>query len=84
MQTFEVSYHFQMASAADPIFANAFKDPNFGMIFLGFFACGYQLAFVSAHVPAMVTEMCSAVSPTSMLNYLGVSNTSMHSCTILF
>ena len=46
------------------------------MIFLGFFACGYQLAFVSAHFPAMVTEMCSAISPSSVLNYLGVSNTS--------
>jgi len=58
------------------VLTNAFKDPNFGMIFLGFFACGYQLAFVSAHFPAMITEMCSAVSPTSMLNYLGISNTS--------
>ena len=58
------------------VLGNAFKDPNFGMIFLGFFACGYQLAFVSAHFPAMITEMCSAVSPTSMLNYLGISNTS--------
>ena len=58
------------------VLGNAFKDPNFGMIFLGFFACGYQLAFVSAHFPAMITEMCSAVSPSSMLNYLGISNTS--------
>jgi len=58
------------------VLRNAFKDPNFGMIFLGFFACGYQLAFVSAHFPAMVTEMCSAISPLSVLNYIGVSNTS--------
>ena len=58
------------------VLGNAFKDPNFGMIFLGFFACGYQLAFVSAHFPAMVTEMCSTISPSSILNYLGVSNTS--------
>ena len=58
------------------VLGNAFKDPNFGMIFLGFFACGYQLAFVSAHFPAMVTEMCSAINPSSVLNYLGVSNTS--------
>jgi len=58
------------------VLGNAFKDPNFGMIFLGFFACGYQLAFVSAHFPAMVTEMCSAISPLNVLNYIGVSNTS--------
>jgi|TARA_B110000037_G_scaffold177836_1_gene203298 MFS family permease len=58
------------------ILGHAIKDPNFGMIFLGFFACGYQLAFVSAHFPAMITEMCSAISPTSMLHYLNVSSTS--------
>ncbi|MDA7546599.1 MFS transporter, partial [Alphaproteobacteria bacterium] len=58
------------------VLGNAFKDPNFSMIFLGFFACGYQLAFVSAHFPAMITEMCSAISPTSILHYLGVSSTS--------
>ena len=52
------------------VLGNAFKDPNFGMIFLGFFACGYQLAFVSAHFPAMVTEMCSAINPLSILNYI--------------
>ena len=58
------------------VLGNAFKDPNFSMIFLGFFACGYQLAFVSAHFPAMVTEMCSAISPSSLLKYIGVSTTS--------
>ena len=58
------------------VVGNAFKDPNFSMIFLGFFACGYQLAFVSAHFPAMVTEMCSAISPSSLLHYFGVSTTS--------
>ena len=58
------------------VLSNAFKDPNFSMIFLGFFACGYQLAFVSAHFPAMVTEMCSAISPSSLLQYFGVSTTS--------
>ena len=58
------------------VLGNAFKDPNFSMIFFGFFACGYQLAFVSAHFPAMITEMCSAISPSSILHYLSVSSTS--------
>ena len=58
------------------VLGNAFKDPNFSMIFLGFFACGYQLAFVSAHFPAMVTEMCSQITPSSLLQYIGVSITS--------
>ena len=71
-----ISTKKQIEISLSKVLGNAFKDPNFGMIFLGFFACGYQLAFVSAHFPAMVTEMCSAISPSSVLNYLGVSNTS--------
>ena len=35
----------------------AFKDPSYMMIFVGFFSCGYQLAFITAHFPALVTEM---------------------------
>ena len=58
------------------VLGNALKDPNFSMIFLGFFACGYQLAFVSAHFPALVTEMCSTISPSSLLHYIGISTTS--------
>ena len=46
------------------------------MIFFGFFACGYQLAFLTAHFPAMVTEMCSAITPSSALHFIGVSTTS--------
>ena len=58
------------------VLGNAFKDPTFSMIFFGFFACGYQLAFLTAHFPAMVTEMCSAITPTSALHFIGVSTTS--------
>ena len=58
------------------VLGNAFKDPTFSMIFFGFFACGYQLAFLTAHFPAMVTEMCSAISPASALHFIGVSTTS--------
>ncbi len=58
------------------VLCNAFKDPTFSMIFFGFFACGYQLAFLTAHFPAMVTEMCSAITPSSALHFIGVSTTS--------
>ena len=58
------------------VLSNAFKDPTFAMIFFGFFACGYQLAFLTAHFPAMVTEMCSAITPSSALHLIGVSTTS--------
>ncbi|MDC0227260.1 MFS transporter [Alphaproteobacteria bacterium] len=58
------------------VLSKAFKDPTFSMIFFGFFACGYQLAFLTAHFPAMVTEMCSAITPSSALHFIGVSSTS--------
>ena len=58
------------------VLSNAIKDPTFSMIFFGFFACGYQLAFLTAHFPAMVTEMCSAITPSSALHFIGVSTTS--------
>jgi MFS family permease len=54
----------------------AFRDPSFTLIFLGFFSCGYQLAFVTAHFPAMVTEMCGPIDPNGMLAGLGITTTS--------
>ena len=38
------------------------RDPSYMMIFVGFFSCGYQLAFITAHFPALVTEMTFAES----------------------
>ncbi|MGP9788366.1 MFS transporter [Roseinatronobacter sp. NSM] len=54
----------------------AFRDPSFTLIFLGFFSCGYQLAFVTAHFPAMVTEMCGPINPDGMLAAFGITTTS--------
>ena len=54
----------------------AVKDPTFIFLFVGFFSCGYQLAFITAHFPALITEMCSAISPTSLIQTLGVTTTS--------
>ena len=45
------------------------------LIFLGFFSCGYQLGFITAHFPALVTEMCGAIDPTGTLARLGVTQT---------
>ena len=71
-----VSIKKEVEVSLTKVLGNAFKDPTFSMIFFGFFACGYQLAFLTAHFPAMVTEMCSAISPTSALHFIGVSTTS--------
>ena len=54
----------------------AFRDPSFPLIFLGFFSCGYQLAFITAHFPAMVTEMCGPIDQTGFLASIGISTTS--------
>ncbi len=54
----------------------AARDPSFALIFLGFFSCGYQLAFVTAHFPAFVTEMCGPIMPGGVLHSMGVTTTS--------
>lgn len=54
----------------------ALKDPSFTLIFLGFFSCGYQLAFFTAHLPAFVTEKCAAIDPSGVLAGLGITTTS--------
>ncbi len=58
------------------ILLKAFRDPSYTLIFLGFFSCGYQLSFVTAHFPAMITEMCGAIDPTGVLASIGVATTS--------
>ncbi|MEM0948274.1 MAG: MFS transporter [Pseudomonadota bacterium] len=54
----------------------AFRDPSYALIFIGFFSCGYQLGFMTAHFPAMVTEMCGPIAPGGILDSMGVSTTS--------
>jgi MFS family permease len=58
------------------VVAQAFRDPSFTLIFLGFFSCGYQLAFVTAHFPALIAEMCGPIQAGGMLDSMGVSTTS--------
>ena len=66
----------QLDESLGHILKRAFRDPTYGMIFLGFFSCGYQLAFITAHFPAFVTEMCGAIMPGGVLDSIGVSTTS--------
>jgi len=58
------------------VLGRALRDPDYLLIFAGFFACGYQLAFVSAHFPAFVTEMCSPIDGGGLLASLGIDSTS--------
>ncbi len=58
------------------ILMKAFRDPSYFLIFIGFFSCGYQVAFITAHFPAFVTELCGPIMPGGMLDSMGVSTTS--------
>ena len=58
------------------ILRRAFRDPSYTLIFLGFFSCGYQLGFVTAHFPAFVTEMCGPILPGGALHSIGITTTS--------
>ncbi|MGB0225814.1 MAG: MFS transporter [Litorivicinaceae bacterium] len=53
----------------------AIRDPSYVLIFIGFFSCGFQLAFITAHFPAFVTEACATIDPNGILAKLGVKDT---------
>ena len=57
------------------ILGRALRDPSYAMIFFGFFSCGYQLAFMTAHFPALVTEMSAQIQPGSLLANFGITTT---------
>jgi len=58
------------------IVGRAMQDSNYILIFLGFFSCGYQLGFMTAHFPAFITEACGAITPGGFLYSLGITSTS--------
>jgi len=66
----------ELQESMGTVLRRAFADPSYLMIFAGFFSCGYQLAFITAHFPAMVTEMCGAIDPRGILAALGITTTS--------
>ncbi|GAA6147419.1 MFS transporter [Pseudooceanicola nitratireducens] len=66
----------ELEESLGQILVRAGKDPSFSLIFIGFFSCGYQLAFITAHFPAFVTEMCGPIMPGGVLHSLGITTTS--------
>ena len=66
----------QLEESMGAILKKALRDPSYSLIFLGFFSCGYQLSFVTAHFPALITEMCGAIDPSGTLASLGIGDTS--------
>jgi MFS family permease len=66
----------ELQESLGTVFLRALKDPSYTMIFLGFFSCGYQLAFITAHFPAFVTELCGPIDPAGMIAGMGITTTS--------
>lgn len=66
----------ELEESMGAILKRAFRDPSYTLIFLGFFSCGYQLAFITAHFPAFVTELCGPILPGGVLHGLGITTTS--------
>ncbi|GGA30510.1 MFS transporter [Neptunicoccus cionae] len=66
----------ELEETMSQILLKAFKDPSYTLIFLGFFSCGFQLAFITAHFPAFVTEMCGPIGQDSLLAGMGITSTS--------
>jgi len=66
----------ELEESMGAVLLKAFRDPSYSFIFLGFFSCGYQLGFITAHFPAFVTEMCGAIDPSGMLASMGITTTS--------
>ena len=66
----------ELEESMSRILGRAFRDPSYTLIFLGFFSCGYQLAFITAHFPAFVTEACGPIMAGSRLHDLGITTTS--------
>jgi MFS family permease len=71
-----VASRAELEESLGTVLTRAFKDPTFSLIFLGFFSCGYQLAFITAHFPAFITDFCGAIDPNSMLAGVGIATTS--------
>ncbi len=66
----------ELQEAMGAVLMRAFRDPSYTLIFLGFFSCGYQLAFITAHFPAFVAEACGPIAAGSLLHGMGITTTS--------
>ncbi|MEK6216114.1 MAG: MFS transporter, partial [Boseongicola sp.] len=66
----------ELEESMGDVLKRAVRDPSYAMIFMGFFSCGYQLGFLTAHFPALITEMSGPIAPGGILYSLGITTTS--------
>ncbi|ARC89734.1 MFS transporter [Rhodovulum sp. MB263] len=72
----QIASRAELEESLGQVLGRAFRDPSFFMIFMGFFSCGYQLAFITAHFPPFVAELCGPIVPGSTLSAIGITTTS--------
>ncbi len=70
------AHRAELEETLGAILVRAFRDPSYTLIFVGFFSCGYQLGFITAHFPAFVTEMCGPILSGGLLHSIGITTTS--------
>ncbi|MEL7154926.1 MAG: MFS transporter, partial [Pseudomonadota bacterium] len=68
------------ASASDDLqtgelLSRAFGHPSYVLLVIGFFVCGFHVAFLAAHLPAFVAEMCA--TPEGPATELGAATLSI-------
>ena len=76
MRTPAMASKAELEESLSQILGKALRDPTFTFIFIGFFSCGYQLAFITAHFPAFVTELCGPILAGGVLHNIGITTTS--------
>ena len=76
MRAPEAASRAELEESIGALLGRALRDPSYTLIFLGFFSCGYQLGFITAHFPAFITEMCGPIAPGGVLHSIGVTTTS--------
>jgi len=76
MRAPEAASRAELEESIGALLGRALRDPSYTLIFLGFFSCGYQLGFITAHFPAFITEMCGPIVPGGVLHSIGVTTTS--------
>jgi len=76
MRTPQMADKAELDETLREILGKTFRDPSFTLIFLGFFSCGFQLAFITAHFPAFITEMCGPIDQDGLLASFGIKTTS--------
>jgi len=72
----KVATRQELEESLGTVLMRAFRDPSFVLIFVGFFSCGYQLGFITAHFPAFVTDFCGPIDPNGPLAAIGITSTS--------